>query len=145
MAKKETKKIEDTAEETKLTKKESKKEKELKKEVEKETKKVEKKSEKNTEKEEVKENKTALILSPRLTEKASNLSSGNVYTFNVKDSATKITLAKEIQKVYKVKPLKITIINHPREATFFRNNLGYKSGFKKALVTLKKGDKIDLA
>jgi len=130
MAKKETKKIEDTVEETKLTKKESKKEKEVKKEVE---------------KEEVKENKTTLILSPRLTEKASNLSSGNVYTFNVKDSATKITLAKEIQNVYKVKPLKITIINHPREATFFRNNLGYKSGFKKALVTLKKGDKIDLA
>lgn len=126
MAKKETKKIEDTVEETKLTKKESKKEKEVKKEVE-------------------KENKTTLILSPRLTEKASNLSSGNVYTFNVKDSATKITLAKEIQNVYKVKPLKITIINHPREATFFRNNLGYKSGFKKALVTLKKGDKIDLA
>jgi len=126
MAKKETKKIEDTVEETKSTKKESKKEKEVKKEVE-------------------KENKTTLILSPRLTEKASNLSSGNVYTFNVKDSATKITLAKEIQNVYKVKPLKITIINHPREATFFRNNLGYKSGFKKALVTLKKGDKIDLA
>ena len=126
MAKKETKKIEDTVEETKSTKKESKKEKEVKKEVE-------------------KENKTTLILSPRLTEKASNLSSGNVYTFNVKDSATKITLTKEIQNVYKVKPLKITIINHPREATFFRNNLGYKSGFKKALVTLKKGDKIDLA
>ncbi|MEA4910933.1 hypothetical protein SDC9_08051 [bioreactor metagenome] len=108
----------------------------------KETKKTEDKAEK---KEEIKDVKSSLILSPRLTEKASNLSSGNIYTFNVKDSATKITLAKEIEKAYKVKPLKITIINHPREATFTRNKLGYKSGFKKALVTLKKGDKIDLA
>ena len=107
----------------------------------KETKKIEDKAEEK----ENREDKNSLILSPRLTEKASNLSSGNVYTFNVKDSATKITLAKEIEKTYKVKPLKITIINHPREAVFTRNSLGYKSGFKKALVTLKKGDKIDLA
>lgn len=120
----------------------------------KETKKIEDKAEKKTTKatkavketkKEVKEKEDSLIISPRLTEKASNLSSGNVYTFNVKDSATKITLAKEIEKKYKVKPLKITIINHPREAVFARNSFGYKSGFKKALVTLKKGDKIDLA
>ncbi len=130
MAKKETKKTEDTLEE-KVEKKEVKK-----------IKKSEKKGEKELE---VVETKQTLILSPRLTEKASNLSSGNVYTLNVKDNATKITLAKEIEKVYKVKPLKITIINHPREATFSREKLGYKSGFKKALITLKKGDKIDLA
>lgn len=112
----------------------------------KETKKTEDKAEKKKEiQEAVKEIKSSLIVSPRLTEKASNLSSGNVYTFNVKDSATKITLAKEIEKTYKVKPLKITMINHPREAVFARNNHGFKSGFKKALVTLKKGDKIDLA
>lgn len=109
----------------------------------KETKKVE---DKKVEEKEIKETKKdSLIISPRLTEKASNLSSNNVYTFNVKDEATKINLAKEIEKVYKVKPLKITIVNHPRKATFARNKLGFKSGFKKASVTLKKGDKINLA
>ena len=87
----------------------------------------------------------SLIISPRLTEKASNSSSQNVYTFNVKDSANKISLAKEVEKVYKVKPIKITIINYPRKAVFSRGKLGFKSGFKKALIFLKKGDKINLA
>ena len=87
----------------------------------------------------------SLIISPRLTEKASNMSTLNVYTFNVKENATKISLAKEIERVYKVKPLKITVINHPRKAVFTRGKLGFKSGFKKASVFLKKGDKINLA
>ncbi len=92
-----------------------------------------------------KEKSSSLIISPRLTEKASNLSSLNIYTFNVKNDATKITLSKEIEKTYKVKPLKITIINQPRAAVFSRNKLGFKSGFKKAQVILKKGDKIVLS
>lgn len=91
------------------------------------------------------EENTSLIISPRLTEKASNLSSANVYTFNVENRATKISLIKEINKKYKVKPVKITISNNPKKATFSRGKLGYKSGFKKALVFLKKGDKLDLA
>lgn len=106
-------------------------------------------------KKEIKENKEvvekkeikndSLIISPRLTEKASNLSSQNVYTFNVKDNATKLNLSKEIEKTYKVKPLKINILNQPRKAVFSRGKLGFKSGFKKASVFLKKGDKLDLA
>ena len=87
----------------------------------------------------------SLIISPRLTEKASNMSSQNIYTFNVKSDATKLSLAKEIEKVYKVKPIKITIINNPRKAVFVRNKLGFKKGFKKASVFLKKGDKIALS
>lgn len=94
---------------------------------------------------EIKNKITSLIISPRLTEKASNLSSLNIYTFNVKNEATKISLAKEIEKTYKVKPLKITIINQPRQAVFSRNKLGFKSGYKKAQVILKKGDKIVLS
>jgi large subunit ribosomal protein L23 len=87
----------------------------------------------------------SLIISPRLTEKASNMSSQNVYTFNVKTDATKLSLAKEIEKIYKVKPVKINIVNQPRKAVFTRGKLGYKSSFKKAQVFLKKGDKINLA
>lgn len=98
---------------------------------------------KNEKVEEVVKEEVSLIISPRLTEKASTLSSSNIYTFNVKDEATKLTLAKEIEKVYKVKPIKITILNHPREAVFARNKHGFKPAFKKALVTLKKGDTIN--
>ena len=91
------------------------------------------------------EKNNSLIISPRLTEKAANLSSQNVYTFNVKEEATKITLAQEIKKTYKVTPIKITIINNPRTAVFARGKLGFQSKFKKASVFLKKGDKINLA
>ncbi len=87
----------------------------------------------------------SVIISPRLTEKAANLSSSNVYTFNVKEEATKISIANEIKKTYKVTPIKVTIINNPRTATFIRGKLGFKSKFKKASVFLKKGDKINLA
>lgn len=105
-----------------------------------------KKSAKET-KEESEKNEVidTLIISPRVTEKAADLSSQNVYTFNVKENATKINLAKEIEKTYKVKPLKINILNQPRTATFTRGKLGFRSGFKKATVFLKKGDKINLA
>ena len=88
---------------------------------------------------------TNLIISPRLTEKASNLSSLNVYTFNVSPEANKISLAKEIKRTYKVTPIKITVLNNPKKATYKRGKLGFKPGFKKAQVTLKKGDKINLA
>lgn len=104
-------------------------------------------------KKEIKENKEnkeevksdSLIISPRLTEKASNLSSGNVYTFNVKNNATKLTISKEIENKYKVKPIKITVVNQPRQAVFTRGKFGFKSGFKKAYIFLKKGDKINIA
>lgn len=87
----------------------------------------------------------SLITSPRLTEKASVLSSLNIYTFNVTQNATKTILSKEIENKYKVKPIKITIVNNPREKVFSRGKIGYKTGFKKALVFLKKGDTINLA
>ena len=87
----------------------------------------------------------SLIISPRLTEKSSNVSVKNIYTFNVKKDATKISLAAEIKKLYKVSPIKINISNNPRQATFSRGKFGLKSGFKKAMVFLKKGDTINLA
>jgi len=85
-----------------------------------------------------------LILSPRLTEKASQLSNQNIYTFNVKVEADKLSLAREIKKTHKVTPTKITIINQPRTRLFSRGKFGYKSGFKKAQVFLKKGEKLNL-
>ncbi|MDQ1276367.1 MAG: large subunit ribosomal protein [Patescibacteria group bacterium] len=95
--------------------------------------------------EQVSKTENFLIISPRLTEKASVLSSGNIYTFNVVQNATKTTLAKEIEKKYKVKPIKITVSNNPRVRVFTRGKIGYKTGFKKASVFLKKGDKLNLA
>ena len=93
---------------------------------------------------EKKDEKKPLPFSIRLTEKASKISVDNFYTFNVEKDVNKIILKKAIEKEYKVKVLKISIINHPREIVFIRGRMGFKSAFKKAMVKLKKGDKINL-
>lgn len=85
------------------------------------------------------------ILAPRMTEKASRLSSANAYTFVVAKDATKHALLAEIKKEYKVTPLAINITNMPRTNTFIRGKFGTTAGLKKAVVFLKKGDSITLA
>ena len=86
-----------------------------------------------------------LILAPRVTEKASMQSNQNAFTFVVRSDATKLSLRDEIKKEYKVTPRAINITNIPRQWTFIRGKLGQTSGFKKAIVFLKKGDTIKLA
>ena len=86
-----------------------------------------------------------LIIAPRVTEKASVQSNQNAFTFVVAGNATKLSLRDEIKREYKVTPRAINITNIPRQWTFIRGKIGHKSGFKKAVVFLKKGDTISLA
>jgi large subunit ribosomal protein L23 len=86
-----------------------------------------------------------LIISPRVTEKASLQSNQNAFTFIVRGDATKLSLRDEVKKEYKVTPLAINITNIPRQWTFIRGKLGHKAGYKKAIIFLKKGDTINLA
>jgi large subunit ribosomal protein L23 len=86
-----------------------------------------------------------VILSPRITEKASMQSSANAYTFVVAKSATKHSVLAEIKKEYKVTPLAVNITNMPRRNTFIRGKHGTQAGIKKAIVFLKKGDTITLS
>lgn len=86
-----------------------------------------------------------VILAPRITEKASQQSSANAYTFVVAKNATKHTVASEIKKEYKVTPLAINITNMPTKNTFIRGKFGTQAGIKKAIVFLKKGDTIALS
>lgn len=102
-------------------------------------------SKKTTAKEVKVEGPAKLIISPRVTEKASTQSSANVYTFVVEKNATKVLLREEIKKEYKVTPRAINITNMPRRNVFVRGKKGVQSGFKKAIVFLKKGDKINLS
>lgn len=83
------------------------------------------------------------ILRPRVTEKSGLLSQGGVYTFEVTASANKSTIAGAVKALYKVTPVKIAIVNSPAKKVFVRGRRGVVSGVRKALVTLKKGDKID--
>ena len=85
------------------------------------------------------------ILSPMVTEKSTNLSEQNKIVFKVPTGANKINLKKNIEKIFKVNVIKINTINNKPKSKIVRGKLGKKSGFKKAVVTLKKGQTIDLA
>ena len=86
-----------------------------------------------------------VIKSPRITEKATVKAGENQYVFEVTDRSTKASIAKSIEALYKVKPVKVNIVNIPAKTVFVRGKVGKKSAIKKAYVFLKKGDKIDLA
>jgi large subunit ribosomal protein L23 len=93
---------------------------------------------------EVKAADSSVLLAPRMTEKASNQSVANAYTFIIAKDATKHTVASAIKKEYKVTPVAINITNMPRKRTFIRGKFGTQAGIKKAVVFLKKGDTIAL-
>lgn len=87
----------------------------------------------------------SLVLNrPRITEKAGiKAESQNVYTFEINKEVTKTDVAKAVKEYYKFTPIKVNITNLPSKAIMSRGKSGMKSGVKKAVVYLKKGDKIE--
>ncbi len=84
------------------------------------------------------------IISPHITEKATNLSEQNKIIFKVPTKANKKNLKKSIEKIFKVNVTKINIINKKSKTKLTRGRKIKVSGFKKAIVTIKKGQNIDL-
>ena len=85
------------------------------------------------------------ILSPVVTEKSTNLSELNKIVFKVPDGANKKNLKKNIEKIFKVNVIKINTITKKSKSKVIRGRIGFKKGYKKAMITLKKGQSIDLA
>jgi len=83
------------------------------------------------------------IKNGRVTEKASNISAQNVYTFNVATSANKKEIKKAFFTLYKVQPVKINILKVPYKNIMSKGKKGLKGGGKKAVIYLKKEDKIE--
>ena len=84
------------------------------------------------------------ILSPLVTEKSTNLSEQNKIVFRVPSNANKKNLKTNIEKIFKVNVTKINIINKRSKIKITRGRKIKVAGFKKAIVTLKKGQSIDL-
>ena len=84
------------------------------------------------------------ILSPVVTEKSTNLSEQNKIVFKVPMGANKSNLKKNIEKIFKVNIVKINIINKQNRSKMVRGKKVKISGLKKAIITLKKGQSIDL-
>ena len=84
------------------------------------------------------------IISPIVTEKSTNLSEQNKIVFKVPFSSNKKILKNNIEKIFKVNVIKINIINKQNRKKLTRGRKVKISGYKKAVITLKKGQSIDL-
>ena len=82
---------------------------------------------------------------PIITEKATVLSEQNKTVFKVHKNANKKIIKKNIEKLFKVKVIKVNIINKKTKIKMRQGKVSKKTGYKKAIVTLKKGQSIDLA
>ena len=82
---------------------------------------------------------------PVITEKATILSEQNKTVFKVNKNANKKTIKKNIEKIFKVNVVKVNIINKKTKRKIKQGKLATKTGYKKAIVTLKKGQSIDLS
>lgn len=84
-----------------------------------------------------------IILKPVITEKSLLYAASSCYTFEVARSANKPTIAKEIEKIYKVKVIDVNTISTKGKTRLYRGRVsGTTKNLKKAIVRLKKGQKI---
>lgn len=86
-----------------------------------------------------------IIKRPVITEKGAMLGQGNKYLMKVSSHANKVQIKKSMSVLYNVTVTSVNIVNIPDKKKQRGKNIGYKSGFKKAIVTLKEGDKIEFA
>tara|TARA_Y200000002_G_scaffold300591_1_gene255620 strand:- start:71 stop:364 length:294 start_codon:yes stop_codon:yes gene_type:complete len=84
------------------------------------------------------------IISPLVTEKSTNLSEQNKIIFKVNSKANKKNLKQNIEKIFKVNVTKVNIINKKTRMKTTRGKKVRVKGYKKAIITLKKGQNIDL-
>ena len=85
-----------------------------------------------------------LIQRPYITEKSGMATQSGKYTFLVKDAANKSEVKKIVEAEYKVHVVSVNVVNaRPKEKRRGRV-IGIRHGFKKAIVTLKKGEKLDI-
>ena len=109
----------------------------------------EKKAEKKEEKDQkggskIREIKEDIILEPWITEKSHGQMAINKYIFRVHPDANKKKIKDAVKTMYNVNVLDVNIVNIPPKKRTYGRFVGKKSGYKKALVTLKEGDKIEL-
>ena len=84
------------------------------------------------------------IIAPTITEKATSLSEFNKIVFKVHGGANKDAIKRSIEKIFKVNVIKINTLNFKGKNKTVQGKKVKKPGYKKAIVTLKKGQSIDL-
>jgi large subunit ribosomal protein L23 len=85
-----------------------------------------------------------LVLSPVITEKATTISEHNQVTFRVPLTADKRSVKAAVEGLFKVKVAAVNTIRVKGKVKRFRGRLGERSDYKKAIITLEEGSKIDI-
>jgi large subunit ribosomal protein L23 len=85
-----------------------------------------------------------LIKKPIISEKSFNLAANGVYTFLVDLSSEKKQIAREVEELFKVDVISVNIVNIPGKVKRVKKGYGKRSDIKKALVRIKKGQKISI-
>lgn len=85
-----------------------------------------------------------VLKTPYVTEKATDLTKENQYLFKIWPGANKVEVKKAIKNLYGVDVLSVKIINVPSKRRRLGRISGWRKGYKKAIVRIKKGQKIEV-
>ncbi|MEI6843634.1 MAG: 50S ribosomal protein L23 [bacterium] len=85
-----------------------------------------------------------ILKQPHITEKSTFSAENSVYVFEINPEASKQLVTKAFAEKYKVTPVKVRTVTIPAKQVFVRGKKGLKSGYKKAYIYLKKGEKIEI-
>lgn len=85
-----------------------------------------------------------ILKEPHISEKATVLTDQNKYVFKIMPRANKVETKKAVENLYGVRVKGVNIVNVHRKRRVLRGVEGFKTGYKKAIVTLEKGEKIEI-
>ena len=85
-----------------------------------------------------------IIVRPLITEKNTNLMALNKYSFEVDRSANKYQIKQAVETVFNVSVVKVHTMNMRGKLRRRGQQFGYTADWKKAIVTLAEGDRIEL-
>ena len=85
-----------------------------------------------------------VIIRPVITEHSYDMMAANCYTFEVAKDANKVEIAQAIEAIFNVKVTKVNTLNVKAKPKRMRYQKGFTRTWKKAMVTLKAGDKIEI-
>ena len=85
----------------------------------------------------------SIIKSPIMTEKSTTLNQFNKYSFFVSKNSNSQEIKQAIEKIFKVKVIKVNTLINRGKLKSFKGSIGFKKDKKKAIVTLSEGNTID--
>lgn len=86
-----------------------------------------------------------IVRRPRITEKAALIGAqGNTVVFEVHPQASKLEIKSAVEKIFEVKVKSIRTLNYKGKLRRVRQSIGYQPRWKKAYVSLREGNTIDV-